>query len=201
MSHHLFLVSKTLSLPATYNLYPGEGAGQASLQVKMTSVNAHFDDWEPPYPHQSFKGTPAAGLLCLPGDCSHLSKGSHGEGVPHPTPPPTPALCPCRPWLLSDRVGGGSHQSCQPGEGNSLGRAGVSKASSGRRPPRPAPSYAPEARHPAPTRKVVEPAPRTRSQHHGRPRAASRLSGTRRPPSAERPRPRIPGMAPRHVGW
>lgn len=55
-------------------------------------------------PHQSFKGTPAAGLLCLLGDCSHLSKGSHGEGVPHPTPPPTPALRPCRPWLSLGRV-------------------------------------------------------------------------------------------------
>ena len=56
MSHHLFLVSKTLSLPATYNLYPGEGAGQASLQVKMTFVNAHFDDWEPPRPTRVSKG-------------------------------------------------------------------------------------------------------------------------------------------------
>ena len=108
------------------------------------------------------------------------SPSSHSPS--HARPPPLPPLA-------------------QPGEGNSPGRAGVSKASSGRRPPRPAPSSAPEARHPALTRKVVEPAPRTRNPHHGRHRAASRLSGTRRPPSAERPRPRIPGVAPRHVGW
>ena len=128
----------------------------------MTSVNAHFHDWDPFLHHpphaptrQSFKGTAAPGLLCLPGHCSHLSEGSHGEGQPHPTPPPTPTLSPCHPWLLSDRVGGGSHQSCQPGEGNPPGGAGVSKASSGRGLPRPAPSPVPEARHPAPTRKVA----------------------------------------------
>ena len=95
------------------------------------------------------------------GLCSHLSEGPHGEGLPYPTHSPTPALCPCRPWLLSDRVGGGSHQTASPGwpwvspacrvtlRARRVCRKQVVGGD------RPAPSPAPEARHRAPTRKVA----------------------------------------------
>ena len=100
MSHHLFLVSKTLSLPATYNLYPGEGAGQASLQVKMTSVNAHFDDWEPPLPPPEFQRDPRRRAPLPPRGLQSPLKGFPWRGSPssyspsHAGPLPLPPLAP-----------------------------------------------------------------------------------------------------------
>lgn len=93
LSSHSFWSQR--HFPSRPLIYPGEGAGQAKLQVKMTSVNAHFDDWDPflPSPPRPHPASVSKGPL------PQGSSASQGTAVPsqrfpwrgdslHPAPPP-----------------------------------------------------------------------------------------------------------------